>query len=222
MNHLKARAIVASEYPERRHHFAGVVEDELGGVVVGEAESAVRALDLARTLRPDLMMVDDGLPYVVGVDGVRLSRIGGLDAALSVVEDLPSARVLLVSSDGVGLSQVNGSEGRMELSLYERTSPDGSQIEQLVTFTALREKTMPVTLRRKVMTVSEKGMLVGGLSMLAGLSLMFTILLAGSGIVLFAAGVAVGLLSLCANVAAANWPTRGRSGVVNAKTEGER
>ncbi|MDO8671824.1 MAG: hypothetical protein Q7O66_10405 [Dehalococcoidia bacterium] len=221
MNHLKTRAIVASEYPERRHWFAGVVQDELGGVVVGEAESAVGALALARTLRPDLMMVDHSLPYVTGVDGVRLSRIGGLDAALSVVQDLPRARVLLVRCNGAALAPDNGSKGRMELCLYQRADPDSGQLEQQVTFAALREKAMPA-LRRKVMAVSEKGMLVGGLGMLGGLGLMFTILLASAGVVLLAAGGAVILLSLCTSAAAATWPTRGRSGVVHAKIQGER
>ena len=221
MKDLKARAIVASEYPELRHCLAGVVRDELGGEVAGEAENAVGTVTLARTLRPDLMVVDDRLPHIMGHDGVRLSRIGGLDAALSVVQDLPRARVLLVSHNGAALAPDNGGEGRMELCLYQRANPVGGQLQQQVTFAALREKAIPA-LRRKVMTVSEKGMLVGGLGILGGLGLMFTILLAPAGVAMVAAGGAVILLSLCARAAAAAWPTRGRSRAGHVKTQGER
>ena len=221
MNHLKTRAIVASEYPERRHRFAGVVQDELGGVVVGEAESAVGALALARMLRPDLMMVDHSLPYLVGVDGIRLSRIGGLDAALSVVQDLPRARVLLVNHMGAARAPDNGSTERIELCLYRRPNPDGGQPEQQVVFAALREKATS-GLRRTVMTVSEKGMLVGGLSILVGLGLVLTFLFAVAGVALAAARVGVLLLSWVTWAAAAAWPTRGRSVAGHEETQGER
>jgi len=139
MKDLKAGAIVASEYPELRYSLTRVVQDELGGTVVAEAENVVRAVALARTLRPDLVVVDDRLPHVAGVDGVPLSRIGGLDAALSVVQDLPRARVLLVSHNGAALAPDNGGEGRMELCLYRRPNPDGGQLEQQVIFAALRK-----------------------------------------------------------------------------------
>jgi hypothetical protein len=221
MKDLKARAIIASEYPALRHCLAGVLQDELGGMVVGEAENAVGTVSLARTLRPDLLVVDDRLPYNVGLDGVRLSRIGGLDAALSVVQDLPKARVLLVSHEGAALAPGNGGGGRMELCLYRRPNPDGGQHERQVIFAALREKAMP-GLRRKVMTVCEKGMVVGGLSMLTGLILMLTILFAAAGVALAAAGGGVLLVSWGAWAAAAAWPTRGRSGAGHAEIKGER
>lgn len=221
MKDLKARAIVASEYPEMRHCLARVVRDELGGTVAGEAENAVRTVALARTLRPDLMVVDDRLPYIVGLDGVRLSRIGGLDAALSVAQDLPRARVLLVSHTGAALAPHNGGEGRLELCLYRRPNPNGGQPEQQVIFAALREQAMP-GLQRKVITVSEKGMLVGGLSMLPGLGLIFTVLLAPAGVVLAAAGGAALLLSWGARAAAIAWPARRRSEVGRTETQGER
>jgi len=51
MKDLKARAIVASEYPDLRHCLAGVVRDELGGEVAGEAENAVGTVTLASTGR---------------------------------------------------------------------------------------------------------------------------------------------------------------------------
>ncbi|MBI4297771.1 MAG: hypothetical protein HY676_04490 [Chloroflexi bacterium] len=220
MKSLKARAIVASEYPEVRQSLAGVVQDELGGMVAGEAENAVKAVALARTLRPDLMVVDHRLPHIMGLDGVRLSRIGGLDAATSVFQELPRARILLVSHIGVALPRDSEGEGGMELCLYGRANQSGAQLEQQVIFTALREKAMPA-LRRKVMVASERGILVGGLALLGGLGLLFTFLLAPAGVALAAAGVGVLLLSLAARAVATAWPRRGssRGGRVEAQVE---
>ncbi|MBI2864999.1 MAG: hypothetical protein HYX94_10615, partial [Chloroflexi bacterium] len=134
MKDLKARTVVASEYPELRYSLTRVVQDELGGTVVAEAENVIRAVALARTLRPDLVVVDDRLPHVVGVDGVPLSRIGGLDAALSVVQELPRARALLVSHNGAALAPNNKGEGRKELYLYQRATPVGGPLDQRLTF----------------------------------------------------------------------------------------
>ncbi|MBI4321776.1 MAG: hypothetical protein HY675_25060 [Chloroflexi bacterium] len=200
-----------------------MVRNELRGVVAGEADNAVKAVALARTLRPDLMVVDDRLPHMVGLDGVRLSRIAGLDAALSVVHELPRAKVLLVSHTEAALAADNhrNGNGRMELCLYPRADAVAGQPERQVIFAALREKATPA-LRRRVITVSETGVLVGGLSMLGGLGLMLTILLAPAGVTLAAAGGLVLLLSLGARATAAVWPTLVRSGERQAGTLEER
>ena len=92
------RVIVASEYPEVRAFLKRMVEIEDKTVIVGEAENGTRALALARNLRPDVAVIDSYLPYAVGLDDVSLSRVGGLDAAQTIAEDVPNVQVILLSS----------------------------------------------------------------------------------------------------------------------------
>ncbi|MHB1400700.1 MAG: response regulator [Trichloromonadaceae bacterium] len=45
--------------------------------VLGEAEDGIRALELAKTLRPDVILLDIALPRISGLDALRLIREAG-------------------------------------------------------------------------------------------------------------------------------------------------
>jgi len=64
-----------------------MLEAESGYLVVGEAETGEQAVDLARRLRPDLILMD-----------VRLPGISGLDATRRILTGNPSAVVVLLST----------------------------------------------------------------------------------------------------------------------------
>ena len=96
MDKQKLRVIVASESPEVRYFLRGVVEREGQAVIVGQAENAIKALTLARNLRPDIALIDCYLPHAIGLDTVALSRIGGLDTAQNISEEIPNTRVILL------------------------------------------------------------------------------------------------------------------------------
>lgn len=62
--------------------------DILGHPVVGEAQSGAEALDLYRSLRPDLVTLDISLPDMDGIEVLR--RLRELD---------PGARVVIISGN---------------------------------------------------------------------------------------------------------------------------
>jgi DNA-binding NarL/FixJ family response regulator len=97
MNKQNVRVILASEHLEARSFLKDILAEEQQSEVVGEAHNAVEALRLAKILRPDVAIIDSELPHNVGLDGLDLSRIGGLDAGQAICEYIPNIRVVLVN-----------------------------------------------------------------------------------------------------------------------------
>lgn len=64
-----------------------VVAETAGLVVVGEADSGEGAVDMARRLEPDLVLMD-----------VRMPGLGGIEAAKRIKESRPATFVVLLSA----------------------------------------------------------------------------------------------------------------------------
>ena len=69
-----------------RRGFRRLLEDESDIVVKGEAGSGEEAIDLAKSLLPDVIVMDSALP-----------GINGLDATRKILGNNPQARVLMLS-----------------------------------------------------------------------------------------------------------------------------
>ncbi|MDO8688551.1 MAG: hypothetical protein Q7R39_00815 [Dehalococcoidia bacterium] len=214
MQSTELRAVVASESPEARRLLTGVVQKEPGVVVVGWAENALEATSLARSLRPDIAVIDSQLPHIVGRDMVRMSHMGGLDAAMSVAQELPRARVILLRNLNVAIRQENGPDqaiclrtdngaGNIPVKLRE-LNREAPQAKALVfAYLAVERLT---SVRRKAIDMGEKAILYGGLTILAGFSLIVSVLLAPAGVVAALAGALLVVLGLAVRMTAAWWP----------------
>ncbi|MBI4300767.1 MAG: response regulator [Chloroflexi bacterium] len=207
------RVLLASEQPDVRQLLAGVVQREPGAFVVGQAENGVKAVALARSLRPDVVVVDSCLPHVVGLDSVPLSRIGGLDTATSISQELPAARVILLGNLSMAVYEKSGPGGDAQVRLYSQTAKidltvrlgelrRGTVTEGEVLFANL-EVTERAPARHKAVEVAEKAAFVSGLAIMGGLGLMLTLILAQAGVLLALAGVAGLLVSLAVRTVAA-------------------
>ena len=67
----RARLLVVDDHPLLREGLRGVIDRETDLVVCGEAENAQQAMDAVAKLRPDLVLVDVGLPGKSGLELVR-------------------------------------------------------------------------------------------------------------------------------------------------------
>ena len=218
MPSTKLRAIIASEDPEEQNLLTDVVEREPGVVVIGKARNSLKAMSLARSLRPDVVVVDSRLPYNVGLDAVRLSRISGLDTAMDISQELPKSMVILLPNTNMMTYQGKGLYGSAEAHLYMHTATASIPIH-------LRElfyETAPasslifaqvqaregISLRHKVIEICERATLYSGIAALGGLVLIITFFLAGAGAFLAAGGIAGLLLSLAGRAIAVFWPKR--------------
>ena len=216
MQRQNLRVILASEYPEVRYFLKEVVEEGAGAVIVGQAGNTTKALTLARNLRPDIAIVDCHLPHAIGLDNVPLSRIGGLDTAQIISEDIPNIRVILLTNLDVEVLREN-SLGP-EISAFLSREITGANIpftlqelhheaEQLSTLVfANVEIKQQATLKQKVANISDKAILFGGLAILGGLSLMLTVILAGAGVFLASVGAVTTFLGLGAKLTASLCP----------------
>ena len=82
----KIRAIVADKYPLVRSGIRSELPRTSGAEIVGEAEDGKAAVDLAKTLEPDIVLMSIALPV-----------LNGLEATARITRDLPRSRVLILS-----------------------------------------------------------------------------------------------------------------------------
>ncbi len=75
------KVILADDDPLTRLDLRHALET-LGLRVLGEAEDGRQALSLARTLRPDLLILDIMMPQMDGLDAARIVRAEGLGAVM--------------------------------------------------------------------------------------------------------------------------------------------
>ncbi len=83
-----AQIIIADDHPLYRSAVRGTLEEHSGSwEVVAEAADGLEALDLCRSSRPDLVLMDVGMP-----------RMGGLEATRAIKEELPRTIVLIMTA----------------------------------------------------------------------------------------------------------------------------
>ncbi len=215
MQSTELRAVVASESSEARRLLTGVVQKEPGVVVVGWAGNALEATSLARSLRPDIAVIDAQLPHIMGQDMVRMSHMGGLDAAISVSQELPRARVILLGNMNVAIRQADGldyaiglctkknGEGNIPVKL--RVLDGELPQEPGLVFAHLGVEHL-ASGRRKATDIGERAIMYGGLTIMAGFSLILTVLLAPAGVFLALAGVLSVVLGWAVKATAEWWP----------------
>lgn len=80
------RVLLADDHSLVRRGFRRLLEDEPGILVVGEASDGLEAVERARALRPDVIVMDMAMP-----------RLNGNQATIEILKFLPAARILILS-----------------------------------------------------------------------------------------------------------------------------
>lgn len=209
MKRQNMRVVLASEHPQARHFLREAVEEEDGAVIVGQADNATKALTLTKHLRPDVAIIDCWLPHAVGLDTVPLSRVGGLDTAQTISEEMPNMKVILLNNVDTSVLPEDGlnPDGTVVLAV-KRMGVDTPFVLQDLCYEAVPSNDLVfanvavkprVSLRQKITSPSGKNVVFGSLGILGGLSLMPILVLSGAWFIpalvgAVAIGVGVGLL----------------------------
>jgi len=82
------RVLVADDHLAVREGIRTLLANEREITIVGEADDGSTALSLARTLRPDLIVLDDSMP-----------GIGSLDVARKILAEVPGAAIVFLARD---------------------------------------------------------------------------------------------------------------------------
>ena len=85
----KVRVLMADDHTMFREGIRLLLETRGGFEVVGEAATGKEAVELARSLRPDVVVMDIGMPGMNGLDATRL-----------IQADNPGSRVLILTMHG--------------------------------------------------------------------------------------------------------------------------
>jgi DNA-binding NarL/FixJ family response regulator len=80
------RAVVADKYPLVRAGIRSELSKASAAEIVGEAADGKSAVELARSLQPDIVLM-----------GITLPVLNGLEATARITRDLPGSRVLILS-----------------------------------------------------------------------------------------------------------------------------
>jgi len=83
----KVRVLIADDHTLVREGLRALLRSETDIEIVGEAETGRQAVELAKTLNPDVVLMDIAMPL-----------LSGLEATRQIVKRSPSARVLILSS----------------------------------------------------------------------------------------------------------------------------
>jgi DNA-binding NarL/FixJ family response regulator len=80
------RILVADDHEVARKGIRALLEDHLGWEVCGEARDGREAVEFAESLKPDVFLLDIGMP-----------NLNGLDAARQILASTPDARILILT-----------------------------------------------------------------------------------------------------------------------------
>ena len=86
MNTKELRILLADNHAVFRRGERGLLQRQLGWRVVGEAANAKETIEKTKKLKPDVVIVDIGMP---GLDGVRATR--------QILHAVPNAKVLVLT-----------------------------------------------------------------------------------------------------------------------------
>jgi DNA-binding NarL/FixJ family response regulator len=87
------RVVVADDFADMRHLVKVTLERSGRFEIVGEAENGVEAIDLARDLRPDILVLDLSMPVLSGMEALPQIREASPDTKVVVLSGFDRSRM---------------------------------------------------------------------------------------------------------------------------------
>lgn len=207
------RVVLASGQAKRRRFLRAMVEEQPEAVVIGQAENASGTIALARSLRPDVVIIDSYLPHTVALETIPLSQIGGLDAAQVTTQEIPEMRVVLLNTDTIPREGVMNSDF---IPLFSRETGGRNNpftLQELLDETKTPDSLIFATIqispnrnhKHKIAGWCDRGMLAGVLAILLGMIFIVTLFLAVPGFIIASIGAVVLILGAAGRLLTRFW-----------------
>jgi two-component system, NarL family, response regulator len=141
--------LIVDDHPLMRIGMRAVIQGQAGMTIVGEAKEGHTAVQMFRTLRPDVVLMD-----------LRLPGQTGIEATAAIISEFPLARLLVISNyDGdedISQAMAAGASGYLFKSIMEdellnaiREVHAGKRYLPRNVSVRLRERTEPVRLTQR-------------------------------------------------------------------------
>lgn len=112
---MNIRIILADDHKILREALKGVLEREHDITLVGEANDGAEALDLAREVEPDIVLMDIGMPVMGGIEAARCLAAEQPAVKVIALSTYSDRRIILQMLDAGARGYVVKSAGRDEL-----------------------------------------------------------------------------------------------------------
>ena len=86
MDKQTATVLLVDDHPLMRKGLRALLENEHGIIIAGEAADGVEAVEQARLLTPDVIIMDITMP-----------RLNGIEATRRILSELPESRIIALS-----------------------------------------------------------------------------------------------------------------------------
>lgn len=112
---MSIRLMLVDDHKILRDALKGVLEREHDLVMVGEANDGAQALELARELRPDVIVMDIGMPGIGGIEATRALRAECPNIKVIALSTFSDRRIMTQMLDAGASGYVVKSAGRDEV-----------------------------------------------------------------------------------------------------------
>ena len=79
------RVVLADDHPVMRAGIRSLLTAKKDILVVGEASNGLEAIDLVKTLKPEVLVLDIEMPVMDGIEATRLLRRAGVTTCILVL-----------------------------------------------------------------------------------------------------------------------------------------
>jgi DNA-binding NarL/FixJ family response regulator len=122
------RLLIADDHPIVRDGLRGMFDGDPGFEVLAEAEDGARAVELARALEPDVILMDLRMPRMDGVSAIKeLARIG-VGARVLVLTTYDTDKDVLPAIEAGATGYLLKDTGREDLVRAVRTAARGESV----------------------------------------------------------------------------------------------
>ncbi|OQX15330.1 MAG: DNA-binding response regulator [Desulfobulbaceae bacterium A2] len=83
---MELKIVIADDHTMVRDGFCSLIDGLAGFTIVGQAQNGRKAIDLARRLKPDIIIMDISMPEMNGIDATSL-----------IMEEFPSCKIIVLS-----------------------------------------------------------------------------------------------------------------------------